>query len=285
MENSKTIWLVRNDASGSNADETLDALVAAFTASGIEIAHTIAFPDDPLPDPAALDAAGIETLAVFAGDGTVNTLVRQLAGWQGQVLVLPGGTMNLLANLLHGPAEAGEIVARFAEGRARRVRTPVIRSQHGDALAGVLAGPGTAWNDVREAMRQGDVIAMTGSTAAAIGESRSGPMVFCREPPVGRDAGYSLLVLTPAEAGIVVEGYYAETLADYARQGLALLARNFRDGPHDDLGIFAAVTAGTADEGAMGLLIDGEPAEGEKLERLISGRSKVEFVATVDAGG
>ena len=285
MDNERPIWLVRNNASGSNADATVTALLSALSDQGIAVARTFEFPQDPLPKPVDLDAAGIETVAVFAGDGTINALVTRLAGWQGQVLVLPGGTMNLLSNLLHGAVDAPEIVARFAGGHARRRRVPVVRSVYGDAVTGILAGPGTAWNDVREALRHGDVIDMTGSAATAIGESTKGAMVFCHEPAVGREQGYSILMLTPHESGIIAEGYFAETLTDYTKQGFALLRRNFRDGPHDDLGLFAEIAIRAADDADIGLLIDGEPAAGQSHERFTLGRSVVEFAATADIAG
>ena len=92
----RDIWLVRNDASGSNREDVLAALEGCCVEAGFHIARQTCFPDEPLPAPQDLDAAGIDLVAVFTGDGTANTLIGALAGWRGAVLVLPGGTMNLL---------------------------------------------------------------------------------------------------------------------------------------------------------------------------------------------
>lgn len=276
------VWLVRNPASGSNDDARLAEVRRALRHAQLEIAREIAFPREKLPSPADLDAAGIGTLAVFAGDGTVNAAVTSLYGWGGQVLVLPGGTMNILSILLHGEADAATVIGRLTQ--ARRGRIPVIRTSSGDALAGLIVGPGTAWNHVREAMRSGDVLGFISGAAAAIEESTTGSMVACDLDSDGsedsRDEGYSAIMLTPHEDGIVVEGYFAETFADYAQQGFALLRRNFRDGPHHDLGTVPRLTCRCLDGTPTDLLIDGEPASGGVELEFVLARSGVDLVAT-----
>jgi diacylglycerol kinase family enzyme len=79
-----------------------------------------------LPTPAALDAAGIGLVAVFAGDGTINSLIESLAGWSGAVLVLAGGTMNLLYHRLHGERTTDEVIAAAARGKSALRRPGVI---------------------------------------------------------------------------------------------------------------------------------------------------------------
>jgi hypothetical protein len=284
MLNGKTIWLTVNAASGSNRDVAVAALEEAFAQAGSPVARRIDFPDDPAPDVAALREAGVDILAIFTGDGTINAVVPRLYGWEGAVLVLPGGTMNLLSGRLHGEGEAPEIVARLARGKGRRVRPAIVRSRCGDGLTGILAGPGTAWNDVREAMRQTDVLGIVAGMTAAIGESAGGPKIVCREPACGRAEGYSLVMITPVEGGLEVDGYYAETIGDYARQGVALLRRNFRDGPHDELGVYPQLRLGCIEGEPMGMLIDGEPCEGAGEESFVPARCEVDLLATRDDG-
>lgn len=281
MLEGKTIWLASNAASGSNSEAALRALDEAFGDAACMIGRRIGFHEEGAPDLAELRREGVDILVIFAGDGTVNTLVTRLYGWEGAVLVLPGGTMNILARRLHGEAEPAEIVARVAQGRARRVRPTLARSRYGDALAGVLAGPGTAWAEVREALRETDVLGTVKGAAEAIGESTAGPKVVCREPGCGRREGYSAIQLTPTDDGLEVEGYYAETIADYAKQGIALLRRNFREGPHEDLGRHALVRLACPEGEAMGLLIDGEPCDAASEESFALARCGVDLLATV----
>ena len=218
MDGARAIWLVNNASSGSNDDAALAALDACFGEHGLHVAQRTVFPEGDLPSPAALDAAGIDLVAVFAGDGTINSLVGALAGWGGAVLVLAGGTMNLLYHRLHGERTLEEVVAALARGEAGVRRPGVIRCASGNAYAGLLAGPGTSWGRVREAMRDAAVAELAESTVAAIDETLTGEMIACIEPPLGRREGYPLLCLEPGDDAIEVVAYYAESAGQY-REG------------------------------------------------------------------
>ena len=235
-------------------------------------------PDEPQPDRAALEAADVDLLAIYTGDGTINGVVTQLYGWAGHVLVLPGGTQNLLAKALHGDVAAAEIVAAAGEGRAAPVIRHLIRTSQGDALCEVLAGPGAKWSDVREAMREGDLGGMAATLGEAIGQSAGGTPVQIVEPALGKPEGYPAVLVHPAGEQMIVDGYGAETMADYAKQGLALLRRDFREGPHDELGDHHAIVC-RSDE-PIELMIDGERMTGGRHERFEIHKCPVEFLAT-----
>lgn len=280
MDPIKSLWLVTNEASGSNSDASLDEIRAGCAAVGIGIVQTTTFPHDELPTIGELDAAGVSVVAVYTGDGTVNALVTSLYGWDGAVLVLPGGTMNLLYKRLHGGRDMAEVLAAAAAGQAHRARPGIIQTGYGDGLSGIMAGPATQWNDVREALRKTDIPALAAGTAQAIGSSVASPMIACTEPPLGRPEGYPLVMLTPEEGGFVVDAYYADTVEDYLSQGLALLKRDFREGPHDTLGkVDTLVIENVADE-PVGLLVDGEPAETGRKIRFVLAPCEVDLLAT-----
>jgi diacylglycerol kinase family enzyme len=284
MTGAQRIWLVLNEASGSNDEEAHEHLSRRCGGAGFRVERTVRFPDEALPAPAALDAAGVALVAVFAGDGTVNALVTALAGWSGAVLVLPGGTMNLLFHRLHGERELDEVIALAAAGRAKATRPGVIASRAGTALAELLAGPGTGWYDVREAMREGDVPALAAGAASALGETLAAPGIRCRDPALGRTEGYPLVMLTPTDDGIAVAGFYAETPGEFLQGGWAVVRHRFREGPHDELGTVRQIAlASTAGE-PFGLLLDGEKAESgeEAVFRLVP--CAVDLLATVTDG-
>ena len=127
MNDHRITWLVVNPASGSN-DE---AAVAAVQQALIEVRRgpqrIVRVPDEPAPGKDELEQGGVELLVLFTGDGTANRAVTGLYGWSGDVLVLPGGTQNLLAGSLHGEDQAPEIVARLGRGGLMRVRRPLLR--------------------------------------------------------------------------------------------------------------------------------------------------------------
>ncbi|MFC3581208.1 diacylglycerol/lipid kinase family protein [Sphingomonas hylomeconis] len=150
----KSVWFITNPASGSTSQAKCDAIQAVFAERGLTLAGRTAFPADDLPEPAALDAAGVDTAILFAGDGTVNAAVSRLAAWRGKILILPGGTMNLLAKALHGDADASAIVHAAHRG-GETVALPVVAAGPHRGLVGVILGPAASWVRARELVRAG----------------------------------------------------------------------------------------------------------------------------------
>lgn len=254
-------WLIVNAKSGSNSDAAIAALHAACDARGIDIARQIDFPAEELPDARSLSQADVEHLVIFTGDGTLNAAITSASGWTGKVLVLPGGTMNLLSIRLHGEdAMLEEILDRFARGAVRPIRPLMARCEKGDALAGLLVGPGTAWVNVREAMRDFDVAGLAQQTGEALAETTGGARVKLVMPEVGHPDGYPLIEITPSDRGMQIDGYRSDGAGDFLQQGWALLRRRFREGPHERLGMLDSITIENCGGDPVEVLIDGEPA-------------------------
>lgn len=272
--------LVCNAASGSNDERSQAQVREGLAAAGLDLAQVILFPDQPAPTIEALEREGIDLVVTFGGDGTTHAVVTGLYGWSGAVFVLPGGTMNMLSKRLHGDVTTEEILGRFRRGGFERVRTSVVRSRHGEGLTGVLAGPGTVWNEVREAMRAIDIVEFVTTTRQAISYSANGPKVMCAEVDCGREEGYAAITVNPLDSSLEAKGYYAESLADFAGQGIALLNRDYRDGPHDILGHHDEVRLVCPAGEPMGLLIDGEPFDGGPEEVFQLATCEVDLIST-----
>lgn len=260
MTEPSPLWLVVNSASGSNDDAAIAALIATLRAGGRQPGRVIDCAREDLPGLADVEAAGIDVVAIFTGDGTLSTMVPRLEGWGGAVLALPGGTANLLARSLHGERDAADIVAAFSGGSLIPVRRPCIRFPGHVALVEVLAGPGATWSDVREGLRGGDVGEIATRTIEAVRQSAAGAMVSVIDPPLGDPGGYAGVRLAPTADGLLIDGYRADTVGDYLKQGLALLRRDFREGPHDGLGLHPAAVCRAAQGAPIELMIDGERA-------------------------
>lgn len=254
-------WLIVNPASGSNTASSGETIAAALAERGFQVGRVIAFPDDPLPDPAMLDAAEIGLVVIYTGDGTMGAAINALAGWGGKVLALPGGTMNLLPLRLHRSLDTLAILDIVAGGGARARRPDCVRCEAGLALAGLLVGPGTAWSRVRESMRVGAIAELAREAVEAIVHTTTAPGIRVADRRATREGGYPLVELTPGEHGVQIHGYYADAALDYAGHTWALLRHRFREGPHDRLGIAESITLESADGGPLACLIDGEPAE------------------------
>jgi len=261
MAGGRDTWLIYNGASGSHDDDGLKALVAALEAAGHAPANVI---DCQNGAPSAREAstAGLGLIAIHGGDGTLSRTIAGLEGFAGSVLPLPGGTYNLLAREIFGERDPFEIVELLGAGGLTPARRPCVRGEGVTALAELLAGPGAKWADVREEMREaniGEVIAKGWDAAAT---SAVGPMVALAEPERGREEGYAGVRLIPRPQGIAIEGYRAEGLGDYVQQGLAILKRDFREGPHDDLGAAEKIAVRSMEDEPIPLMVDGERSEG-----------------------
>src|SRR5690606_29276018 len=119
--------LVCNSQSGSHEPAIHDALVAVCAEAGVPLAATFMLPEDEVPAAAALRAQAIDLLLVWTGDGTINAAASKAAGWDGALLPLPGGTLNLLSKILHGDRPAPEILADVLAGKGVRQAIPIIR--------------------------------------------------------------------------------------------------------------------------------------------------------------
>lgn len=261
MNHSKPIWLIYNGASGSHDDASLGALVLAMAAAGHGPVRVIDC-KDRTPDAREATAADLGLIAVHGGDGTLSRTITGLEGFSGAVLPLPGGTFNLLAREIYGERDPLDIVELLGKGLLAPTRRTCIRGGEITALAELLAGPGAMWADVREEMREANIGEMIAKGWDAAATSAVGPMVAVAEPATGREDGYAGVRLCPKQRGIAIEGYAAEGLGDYLQQGMAILKRDFREGPHDELGLAPRVAVRSLQDTPIPLMIDGERSEG-----------------------
>lgn len=273
------IWLVVNPASGSYDPALVETLNSVAHANGASIDRTIAFPDEDLPTAATLDEGNVDLLAIHTGDGTINALHDSIAGWRGGLLVLPGGTMNLLAKVLHGEALPADILGATlrGEGERRRMTTvePVNSNVDFCGLVGVFTGPTTAWGDVRETLRHRDFGGIIEAVPRALGQTFSGDQVGID----GDDRRYPSVYIEPADDRLRIMGFTAAGAGDLLSHGSAWLGGDFRNGPHDPLGEADEVCIVSA-ASRIGLLVDGERGHADTPLRLRAGKSRVDFIAT-----
>jgi len=275
------IWLITNEGSGSVREELLSDLHEACESSGLCIAERTTFPRESIPTQSELEARGIDVIVTLGGDGTINAVVSAMAGWTGAVLPLPGGTQNLLTTRIHGDASVHDVIRAFAQGEAHRVRPTIIRCDQGLALAGLLVGPGTSWNEVREALRAGDPGQMLVAAGKAIENTTGNAPVRLAEPEAGERDGYPILELIPHAEGMDVAAYHARTGADFVAQTWAVLRQEFREGPHDTYGPFDTLSVESTGGEEIDLLLDGEPEHGDTRVTFTLDTCPVDLLATL----
>lgn len=268
------LWLITNPQSGSAAPEKCAAIEAVCEERGLSWAGRTRFPDQPLPGPDQLGDA--DTLVLFAGDGTINAAVSRLEGWRGSVLILPGGTMNMLAKRLHGDADPHAII-HAAHQHLRTVALPYVEAGGQRGFVGLIAGPVTAWADAREAMRMADLTALPARAIEAWSASWEGEVTLHDgEHLLGR---YRSIFVEPREGGLSATGIAADHLADLARLGWSWLTGDWRQAGNVDETI--TPSALLTSEGGVSALIDGEPKSLESPAIVRAGTSRLRFVSSL----
>lgn len=268
-------WLIVNEASGSYDADAIADIVTRFSDAGRPVDRIVRCPVEELPDPGMLGARQVAMLAIYAGDGTTNSALKTSAGWAGPVLILPGGTMNLLARALHGEKTPAEIIAvACLDTKTKTLNTVDIGEHRG--YVGVIAGPTTSWVKVREGARHNDVTDLVfKAIPAAISESLGGPQVGIE----GDTQTFPAIFAAPRGDAMAICGFTASGIGDVVAHASAWLDGDFRDGPRVELPSAASVAL-TSDADTIGLLIDGEPAECRPGGRLTLGTAPHNFVFT-----
>lgn len=273
--NGKSVhWFIVNPQSGSYDESLVSAIRDHAESAGQPIDRVIEVGTDDLPD--ARMARGVDRILVMTGDGTVSAVHEALSGWQGELLVLPGGTMNLLSRALQGEAKPLEIMDAVLAGKAKTITIPLITVGEFTAISGLFAGPTTAWGDVREQLRQVDVKALVETVPQAIAATLGEQCVTAQGVP----GEYPAFYLQPGEGGITLFGVRAEGAGDLLAHGWAWLKGDFREGPVDRLGVHEALeVAGSEAGGTLSLLVDGEKCETADPATFSAAQSEIRFLS------
>jgi diacylglycerol kinase family enzyme len=270
------LWFITNPNSGTTSRAKCDALEAVFDARGLALAGRTEFPDQPLPQSAALTREKVDTVVLFAGDGTINAALCALAEWKGSFLILPGGTMNLLAKALHTGLDPHEIV-HAAQDETRRVALPFIEAGPHRAFVGLILGPAAAWGRAREAARKGRVGRLVQAARAAWRKTFHRDGIRIHGASALRDR-YQAVFVTPDAEGLEVTAVDAREWKSIVQLGWDWLT--------GDWIAAQAVTESRARElrvdGTRSVLalFDGEPVTLDPSETIRAGKSQKAFIAT-----
>lgn len=271
----KTLWFITNPNSGTATHKKCEALEAVFEEAGLQLAGRTQFPQDGLPDPAALDRAGVDTVVLFAGDGTINAALCALADWEGAFLILPGGTMNKLAKALHGDTDPHAIV-HAAHQSDRRVSLPFVEAAANRAFVGVIVGPASHWVRAREAVRDARWKRLLRAVRHAWRRTFD-DAVRVEGAPGLRD-GYQAVYVEPSDTGLRAVGIDARDWKSILQLGW--------DWVTGDWVAANAATEARAPElrirsaKPVMALFDGEPVQLDPGTAITSGTSRRSFIAT-----
>jgi Diacylglycerol kinase catalytic domain len=278
----KQTLLIINKASGSVGNVDNEELKIAFAAAGFAIEHIVELPDDKLPERAEIETGGYEVVATLSGDGTVAGVCEKLSGWSGALLVLPGGTMNLLSRRLYGEQTVSSLLELLAQSPHSADRVSVVNTPVAEVFTGLIAGPSTRWGEVRESIRNLDLAEMVEKVPEAWAATTTSENVRIE----GIDGGYPAIFVEPLDDGTLgVRAFRADGVGDMLSHGIAWLRRDFRDGPHDELGNMRAVNIIDDSDDEIGLLLDGEQASARSPFQCVAGQSSLKFIMVRELQG
>ncbi|HTG37473.1 diacylglycerol/lipid kinase family protein [Sphingomonas sp.] len=271
----RNLWFVTNPASGSATQEKCDAIEAVFEERGLKLVGRTGFPDEPLPDAAALAAAGADTLVLFAGDGTINAALCALSDWDGRFLILPGGTMNLLARELHDSVDPHAII-HAAHQHHETIAMPYIEAGPHRAFVGLIIGPAAQWFRAREAVRKRRFLSLLRAFRHAWGRTFGKGVRVSGSVRLRRR--YQAVLVKPDPRGLDVAGVDAR---DW--RAIAELGWNWVSGEWvSAASVTNALSRHLVIESRRPVLalFDGEPQRLERGTRITGGMSEQRFIAT-----
>lgn len=267
--------MITNLASGSATADKCDAIEAIFKERGMELVHRTTFPDEDMPSVEELAAADVDTLVLFAGDGTVNAAACRYDTWDGKALILPGGTMNVLARRLHGEAEPRAIVhAAHERGVLRHL--PYVESGPHRAFCALIVGPAAAWANAREAARYRRLKRLL--RAARVAWKRTWSHGVSLFDGTRRRGNYKALLIAPEDGWLRVTAFSPQNLRDAMRLGWGFVWGGWRAAPTVDDTRSAHVTVSGGN--SIHALFDGEEAKLPSPSGISSGMSRLQFITT-----
>lgn len=227
----RSIVALVNPKSGSVAAGALDVLRARAAAAGLMLEARLVEQDWPGAVRAAV-ARAPDAIAILGGDGTARCAAESVDWRAPPLLLLPGGTMNMLPHALYGDLAWPDVFDAVA---ARGVVTTLHGAEaDGRAffVAAIFGTPALA-QPAREAAREGRVLAAAAHLRRVMTLAFRVKITARTRYKVLRRAE-AIAILAPAVSALddarrlEIAAVSAESLADGARLGLRALLGDWR---------------------------------------------------------
>lgn len=163
----KTIALF-NPHSGSVSADGGERLQAALENAGVRGADIIQTnPEDCFGQLMKLAAQQPDLFVVWGGDGTLKGALETIGQITPNLLLLPGGTMNLLPKSIHGEKTWEQIIEGVLASPKRKM-LPAGKVNNELFFCAMLAGAPARFAEARESLRRGELVKAAAEARAAI---------------------------------------------------------------------------------------------------------------------
>jgi len=163
----KTIALY-NPAAGSVSADGGERLRAALQAAGVNGAELVEVDcSDGETQLKQLAAAKPDLFVVWGGDGTLRSALGTVGKVTPNLLLLPGGTMNLLTRSIHGEKTWERVLTEVLAG-PKRITLPAGKVNGEIFYCAMLAGAPAHFAEARESLRRGELVKAATEARAAL---------------------------------------------------------------------------------------------------------------------
>jgi diacylglycerol kinase family enzyme len=244
----------------------------------VELGHTVADIVDFDPEWSrqqleTLGARSHDLFIIWGGDGTHRTALNVLGRHREKLLLLPGGTKNLLSRSLHGPKKWDAIVEAATLSPTLR-SLPAGRLQDELFFCALLVGSPALFAEVREDLRIGDLAEAMNDFSA--GMAAAADLCLSGFSADGQRADEIALPRSNVIGALVgplsTSGGMEVAAVPYSREATRLsmlwatIQSSWRDVPGVELRKATSLVV-TADGRNLPAIADGEPIKaGERLE-------------------
>jgi diacylglycerol kinase family enzyme len=157
-----------NPKSGSVPSDARERLTAVLAEAGINDAELIETdPDDCDGQLRKLAEMAPDLFVVWGGDGTIRAALSIVGPTTPNLVLLPGGTMNLLPRAIHGE-KAWDVALRDVLAAPKRIDLPAGEVNGQRFYCAMMAGAPAHFAEVRESLRRGEIVKAAAATSSAM---------------------------------------------------------------------------------------------------------------------
>lgn len=254
--------IIVNEKSGSVPDNGSEILMQALSEAGHQVVRPEGESDDFTATIDALRAEGAEALIVWGGDGTIASVLQSTDG-ELPILILPGGTMNLLPKRLHADETDWEKVLSNVLKNPKPVWISAGEVNDQRFYVAALFGKMTKFGASREALREGDLIEAVSilTKSDALDVDNCLQVTVITEKGEEKTSATALSIMPEDKVGFEVASVSPDNHFDLATSAIGALFKGWREGADFNANAANRIIVDHAAGDEISCTIDGEPTD------------------------